>query len=117
MKKKKTHGGARSGSGAKSKYGEPTVNLTIRVPESKKEPVRKMVGDYLKQFIVKREENIMSDFAFDSLMKGGTVVLKFNQPTITDGDFTFTYNGEKIICEATQVSPKRISLKAKKAGQ
>jgi len=73
MKKKKTHGGARSGSGAKSKYGEPTVNIKIRVPESKKEQVRKMVGDYLKQFVAQRNENMLSDFAFDSLMKGGTV--------------------------------------------
>jgi hypothetical protein len=56
---KKTHGGARSGSGAKSKYGEPTVNITIRVPESQKEPVRKVVADFLAKFILKKSTSCL----------------------------------------------------------
>lgn len=35
------------------KYGEPTVLVPIRVPVSKKQEIKKLVADYLKQFIVK----------------------------------------------------------------
>jgi hypothetical protein len=113
-KKIENRGGARSGSGAKSKYGEPTVNLTIRVPESKKDDVRSLVASYLEQFVVvKNEYNVLTKAAFDSLMNGGTVVLKFGEGIRANGDFTFSHNGQKVICSATQISPKRISLKAK----
>jgi hypothetical protein len=45
---KKTRGGARVGAGRKPKYGEPTTNITIRVPISHKNLIYKMVADYLK---------------------------------------------------------------------
>ena len=44
------HGGKRTNSGAKQKYGEPTKSVTLRVPESKIKDVKKIVYDYLKQF-------------------------------------------------------------------
>ena len=44
------HGGKRQNSGAKLKYGEPTKNISFKVPESKINEVRKLVYDYLKQF-------------------------------------------------------------------
>jgi cation transport regulator ChaC len=52
MKKlKQNRGGTRQGSGAKLKYGEPTVNCTFRIPVSKKAEVREMVYDYLNSLI------------------------------------------------------------------
>jgi hypothetical protein len=45
---KKTRGGARVGAGRKPKYGEPTTNITIRVPISHKNIIYKMVAEYLK---------------------------------------------------------------------
>ena len=44
---KLTRGGTRQGSGAKPKYGEPTTNITFRIPVSKKEYVKNMVKVYL----------------------------------------------------------------------
>jgi hypothetical protein len=43
----KQHGGKRSNSGRKQKYGEVTKNVTTRVPESKVEDFKKLVSDYL----------------------------------------------------------------------
>jgi len=40
-------GGYREGAGAKQLYGEPTVNITFRVPESHKSTIRRMVYDYM----------------------------------------------------------------------
>jgi len=40
-------GGYREGAGAKPLYGEPTVNITFRVPESHKSSIRRMVYDYM----------------------------------------------------------------------
>jgi hypothetical protein len=40
-------GGYREGAGAKPLYGEPTVNITFRVPESHKSTIRRMVYDYM----------------------------------------------------------------------
>lgn len=50
---KKTRGGARVGAGRKPKYGEPTTNITIRVPVSHKNLIYKMVADYLKTLTTK----------------------------------------------------------------
>jgi hypothetical protein len=47
MAQKETRGGTRLGSGAKLKYGEPTVTINFRVPISKKEHVQNMVNVYL----------------------------------------------------------------------
>ena len=38
--------------GAPAKYGEPTVTLAFRVPESKKEQMKKIVKDLLKEMEV-----------------------------------------------------------------
>lgn len=38
--------------GAPSKYNEPTVTLAFRVPESKKEQIKNIVKDILKQMEV-----------------------------------------------------------------
>ena len=50
--KKENRGGKREGAGPKFKYGEPTGNITLRVPLSRKSEVKKMVYAYLDQFKV-----------------------------------------------------------------
>jgi hypothetical protein len=40
------------GAGAPAKYGEPTVTLAFRVPESKKEQMKQIVKNILKQMEV-----------------------------------------------------------------
>ena len=47
--KKQTRGGKRPHAGRKLKYGEPTINITFRIPESCKDEVRNLVNDYLKK--------------------------------------------------------------------
>jgi len=47
----KNHGGKRTNSGAKQKYGEPTKMVSFRIPESKIKDVKKLVADYLKALI------------------------------------------------------------------
>ncbi len=42
--------------GVPKKYGEPTENITIRVPASKKPEVRKLVADHLAQYQDKKIE-------------------------------------------------------------
>jgi hypothetical protein len=44
---KPSRGGYREGAGAKPLYGERTVNITFRVPESHKSTIRRMVYDYM----------------------------------------------------------------------
>ena len=48
---KKTRGGLREGSGAHQKYGEPTVTISKRVPESHAEQINKMLEDYLAPLV------------------------------------------------------------------
>ncbi len=55
--KKGKHGGKRVGAGPKFKYGELTSNITLRVPNSKKEDVRKLVRDYLRDYVVTRDRS------------------------------------------------------------
>ena len=43
MKSKTKKGGSRKGSGAKSKYGEPTTTKAFRIPISKVEEVKSAV--------------------------------------------------------------------------
>jgi len=50
-KKKETWGGVRAGAGPKFKYGEATCNITLRVPKSKKEEVKRLVYAHLKQYV------------------------------------------------------------------
>ena len=45
---KSTRGGVRAGAGRKPKYGEPTINITLRVPISHKLIIYKMVANYLE---------------------------------------------------------------------
>jgi|688.fasta_scaffold86570_9 hypothetical protein len=51
--KKENRGGKREGAGPPFKYGEPTCNVTLRVPKSKKAEVKKLVYEYLNQFLIK----------------------------------------------------------------
>ena len=44
---KLTRGGTRQGSGAKLKYGEPTIMVSFRIPKSKKNHVENLVKFYL----------------------------------------------------------------------
>ena len=46
--KKENRGGKRNYAGPPHKYAEETVNLTIRVPVSKKLEIRQMIKDFLK---------------------------------------------------------------------
>jgi hypothetical protein len=42
----------KKGAGAPAKYGEPTVTLAFRVPESKKEKMKQIVKQLLKEMEV-----------------------------------------------------------------
>jgi len=44
------HGGARAGAGQPLKYGEPTVPIMVRVPQSKKEIIALKIKKLLKKF-------------------------------------------------------------------
>ena len=71
--KKGKHGGVRVGAGPPFKYGEDTVNITLRVPLSKKAEVKEMIYSYLNQFkvvksdVMHKEERYVIDI---SLLKG-----------------------------------------------
>jgi nitrogen regulatory protein PII-like uncharacterized protein len=43
-------GGKRTGSGNKPKYGEKTVTIAFRVPESKKAEIKEMVQEKLNEY-------------------------------------------------------------------
>lgn len=43
-------GGKRAGAGPPFKYGETTVNITLRIPVSKKDDIKRLVYAYLEQF-------------------------------------------------------------------
>jgi hypothetical protein len=49
MKKKETRGGFRANAKRPLKYGEPTVVLHLRAPESQADAVRKLVSNFLKK--------------------------------------------------------------------
>lgn len=49
-------GGYREGAGAKPLYGERTVNITFRVPESHKSTIRRMVYDYMDGLKTNRKQ-------------------------------------------------------------
>ena len=49
--KKENRGGKREGAGPKFKYGEGTVNITLRVPITKKDEVKRLVYAYLQQYV------------------------------------------------------------------
>jgi hypothetical protein len=55
--KKENRGGKREGAGPPFKYGELTSNITLRVPNSKKDDVRKLVREYLRDYVVKRDRS------------------------------------------------------------
>ena len=54
--KKENRGGKRVGAGPKFIYGEETCNVTLRIPKSKKEEIKKMIYSYLNQFKVARSD-------------------------------------------------------------
>ncbi len=51
---KKTHGGTRSGSGAKPKYNEPTTTIAFRCPVSKVDELKKVVNTKLAKWAIKK---------------------------------------------------------------
>jgi hypothetical protein len=52
---KKGRGGKRIGAGRTHKYGEPTINITFRVPISSKEAIRKLVNGYLDSLVTPKK--------------------------------------------------------------
>ena len=46
-------GGKRAGAGPPFKYGEDTCNITLRVPKSKKDEIKKMIYALLNQYKTK----------------------------------------------------------------
>jgi len=54
--KKENRGGKRVGAGPKFIYGEDTCNITLRIPTSKKEEIKKVIYSYLNQFKVSRDD-------------------------------------------------------------
>lgn len=48
-------GGKRKGAGHPFKYGEETINVTFRIPNSRKEEVKEIVYNFLKQFETKKK--------------------------------------------------------------
>ena len=51
-KVKKQHGGAGRGQGRKSKFNEETTTLSVRVPVSKKEDLKKIIDAKLEEWSV-----------------------------------------------------------------
>lgn len=49
MEEPKKHGGKRAGSGNRQKYGEPTVTVAFRVPESKAPEIKEIVNEWLEK--------------------------------------------------------------------
>jgi hypothetical protein len=52
---KKGRGGKRIGAGRTHKYGEPTINITFRVPISSKETIRNLVNAYLDSLVAPKK--------------------------------------------------------------
>jgi hypothetical protein len=52
---KKGRGGKRIGAGRTHKYGEPTINITFRVPISSKETIRNLVNAYLDSLMAPKK--------------------------------------------------------------
>ena len=50
-------GGKRAGAGPKFIYGEETVNITLRVPKSKKDEIKRIIYAHLEQFKSKRTDD------------------------------------------------------------
>lgn len=51
---KNNHGGKREGAGAKLKYGEPTIVISIRIPETQQPQISKLVNKFLKKYKLKK---------------------------------------------------------------
>lgn len=51
-KPKKQHGGAGRGQGRKSRFNEETTTLSVRVPVSKKEDLKKIIDAKLEEWSV-----------------------------------------------------------------
>ena len=47
----KKQGGSRLGSGAKSKYNEPTTTIAFRVPVSKSSELKELIKSKLKEYL------------------------------------------------------------------
>jgi len=58
---KKGRGGKRIGAGRTHKYGEPTINITFRVPISSKETIRNLVNAYLDSLVAPKKINEPED--------------------------------------------------------
>jgi len=55
MTKKEKRGGTRKGAGAKPKFGEPTITVAFRVPESKKPEIKTLVELKLNSYKFKKK--------------------------------------------------------------
>lgn len=61
MKSSYKQGGKRPNAGRKLKYGEVTVNVTFRVPQSCKYEVMEIVNEYLKKKYDEHANNNRND--------------------------------------------------------
>lgn len=50
-------GGKRKNAGPKFIYGEDTCNITLRIPKSKKDEIKKMIYRMLDQYKSKRKDD------------------------------------------------------------
>jgi len=50
-------GGKRAGAGPKFIYGEETCNITLRVPKSKKEEIKRIIYAQLEKYKSKRTDD------------------------------------------------------------
>lgn len=56
MKKKETRGGFRANAKRPLKYGEPTIVLHLRAPESQAEVVKKLVSNFLNKYVTRNQK-------------------------------------------------------------
>jgi len=49
MQQKNTQGGYRPGAGRKSKFNEPSSTISVRVPESKSDYIKKIIDRWIKK--------------------------------------------------------------------
>lgn len=50
-------GGKRAGAGPPFKYGETTINITLRIPASRKDEVKELVYKHLEKYKSKRTDD------------------------------------------------------------
>jgi hypothetical protein len=58
ISKKENRGGARQGSGAKSKYNEVTTTISFRCPTSKVDEMKIAINEKLSEWLVKKASKL-----------------------------------------------------------